>query len=240
MSRIRSTEKVPDIAANYVLVCQALSKSYFQGDYHIRAVDAAYLNVKRGEFIVIVGVSGSGKSTLLHMLAGLDRPTSGRVYISGKSILDMSDNEFSDFRNKRIGIIFQSFNLLPVLTAKENILLPQKISGESRSSRYFQELTHLLKLDDRLHHLPSELSGGQQQRVAAARALINKPDILFADEPTGNLDKESAEELMDLLLKTRIELNQTLVMVTHDLNLVNFADRVFEMSNGQLTEREKA
>ena len=219
-----------------VLVAQALTKTYFQGDYHIKAVDSVYLTVKRGEFVSIVGASGSGKSTLLHLLAGLDEPTSGRVYVGGRDIFDMTDDEFSVFRNKRIGFIFQTFNLLPVLTAKENILMPQKIAGGTHYPYYFVELTKLLKIDDRLHHLPSELSGGQQQRVAAARALINKPDILFADEPTGNLDAESANELVELLLSTRAELNQTLVLVTHDRALAERADRVLTMVNGELKE----
>ena len=219
-----------------VLVAQALTKTYFQGDYHIKAVDSVYLTVKRGEFVSIVGASGSGKSTLLHLLAGLDEPTSGRVYVGGRDIFDMTDDEFSVFRNKRIGFIFQTFYLLPVLTAKENILMPQKIAGGTHYPYYFDELTKLLKIDDRLHHLPSELSGGQQQRVAAARALINKPDILFADEPTGNLDAESANELVELLLSTRAELNQTLVLVTHDRALAERADRVLTMVNGELKE----
>lgn len=222
-----------------VLVAQALTKTYFQGDVHIKAVDGAYLTVKRGEFVSIIGASGSGKSTLLHMLAGLDRPTAGRVYIAGQDIIDMDDKEFSDFRNRRIGFIFQSFNLLPVLTAKENILMPQKIAGKTFYPNYFNELTEMLGITDRLHHLPSELSGGQQQRVAVARALINKPDILFADEPTGNLDQTSAKELIDLLLATRADLNQTLLMVTHDPNIANLADRIFTMTNGVLEEIKK-
>ena len=218
-----------------VLVTQALTKTYFQGDYHIKAVDNVYLTVRRGEFISIVGASGSGKSTLLHMLAVLDRPTSGRVYISGNDIYDMTDDEFSSWRNRRIGFIFQSFNLLPVLTAKENIQMPQKIAGGTHYPFYFDELCELLGIKDRLHHLPNELSGGQQQRVAAARALINKPNILFADEPTGNLDRKSADELIDVLLRTRAELNQTLVLVTHDLELAKLADRVYTMSDGELS-----
>lgn len=223
------------IPEDNVLVTQALTKTYFQGDYHIKAVDNVYLTVRRGEFISIVGASGSGKSTLLHMLAGLDRPTSGRVYISGNDIYDMTDDEFSSWRNRRIGFIFQSFNLLPVLTAKENIQMPQKIAGGTHYLFYFDELCELLGIKDRLHHLPNELSGGQQQRVAAARALINKPDILFADEPTGNLDRKSADELIDVLLRTRAELNQTLVLVTHDLELAKLADRVYTMSDGELS-----
>ena len=221
-----------------VLVARELTKTYFQGDLHIKAVDNAFLRVKRGEFVSIIGTSGSGKSTLLHLLAGLDTPTSGQVFLGGYNIHAMSDDLFSDFRSKKIGFIFQSFHLLPALTAKENILMPQKIGGDSRYPSYFDTLTRLLKIDDRLHHLPSELSGGQRQRVAAARALINKPDILFADEPTGNLDSASSRELIDLLLTTRAELGQTLVMVTHDPQIAALADRTYLMENGVLREHK--
>jgi len=235
MRKSRSTEKVI-IPEENVLVCRALTKSYFQGDTHIKAVNDCYMTVKRGEFVSIIGTSGSGKSTLLHMLAGLDEPTSGKVYLAGRDLFDMPDRELSDYRNRRIGFIFQSFNLLPVLTAKENILLVQKIAGGTHYPGYLDTLARLLKIDDRLHHLPGELSGGQQQRVAVARALINRPDIVFADEPTGNLDEESAGELIRLLLATRAELGQTLVMVTHDKNIARMADRVYSMQNGVLKE----
>ncbi|MGM9653628.1 MAG: ABC transporter ATP-binding protein [Eubacteriales bacterium] len=234
MRKKRSTEKIT-IPPEQVLVCRGLTKSYFQGDAHIKAVNDCYLTVKRGEFVSIVGTSGSGKSTLLHMLAGLDEPSSGKVYLSGKDLFDMPDKELSDYRSRRIGFIFQSFNLLPVLTAKENILLAQKLAGGTHFPSYLDTLAKQLKIDDRLHHLPSELSGGQQQRVAVARALINRPDIVFADEPTGNLDEESASELIRLLLATRAELGQTLVMVTHDKTIARRADRVFTMQNGVLT-----
>ncbi len=234
MKKRHAIPKISGIDPDSVLVAQALTKTYFQGDLHIKAVDAVYLTVKRGEFVSIIGPSGSGKSTLLHMLAGLDEPTSGQVYIGGNDIFAMDDDEFSEFRSRRIGFIFQSFNLLPVLTAKENILLPQKIVGKTHYPYYFGELCEMLKITDRLNHLPSELSGGQQQRVACARALINKPDILFADEPTGNLDPASAKELIDLLLATRAELGQTLVMVTHDQKIAEMADRVLRMENGTL------
>ncbi|MBQ8746871.1 MAG: ABC transporter ATP-binding protein [Clostridia bacterium] len=235
MRKHRSTEKI-DIPADDVLVCRALTKSYFQGETHIKAVNDCYLTVKKGEFAAIIGESGSGKSTLLHMLAGLDEPSSGKVYLAGKDLFDMPDRELSDFRSQKIGFIFQSFHLLPVLTAKENILLAQKIAGASHYPRYLDELAKMLKIDDRLHHLPSEMSGGQQQRVAVARALINRPAILFADEPTGNLDEESSEELIRLLLETRAELSQTLVMVTHDKRIAERADRIFTMKNGVLRE----
>lgn len=216
------------------LQCAALVKSYIQGDTHIRAVDNCYLKIMPGEFVSIVGASGSGKSTLLHLLAGLDTPTSGRVYINGRDMYSMKDREFSKFRNEKIGVIFQSYNLLPVLTAKENILMPAKIAGNDVSESFFNTLTELLGIGDRLSHLPSEMSGGQQQRAAVARALINRPAILFADEPTGNLDRRSADELTELLLRTREELGQTLVIVTHDRTLANRADRVYEMDSGRI------
>ncbi len=235
MKKERSTEKIT-IPEEDVLVCRALTKSYFQGEAHIKAVNDCYLTVKKGEFAAIVGESGSGKSTLLHMLAGLDTPSSGKVYLAGRDLFDMPDRELSEFRSQKIGFIFQSFHLLPVLTAKENILLPQKIAGGSHYPRYLGELAKMLKIDDRLHHLPNEMSGGQQQRVAVARALINRPAILFADEPTGNLDEESSEELIRLLLETRAELSQTLVMVTHDKRIAERADRIFTMNNGVLRE----
>lgn len=216
------------------LQCTALVKSYIQGDTHIRAVDDCYLKIMPGEFVSIVGASGSGKSTLLHLLAGLDKPTSGKVYIGGRDMYSMKDREFSAFRNEKIGVIFQSYNLLPVLTAKENILMPAKIAGRDVSESFFNTLTELLGIEDRLSHLPSEMSGGQQQRVAVARALINRPAILFADEPTGNLDRRSADELTELLLRTREELGQTLVIVTHDRALANRADHVYEMDSGRI------
>ena len=227
-----------EIPEQDVLVARELTKNYFQGDFHIKAVNNVFLRVKRGEFVSIIGTSGSGKSTLLHMLAGLDTPTSGHVFLDGYDIHAMDDDRFSEFRAKKIGFIFQSFHLLPALTAKENILMPQKIIGDTRYPSYFNTLTQLLKIDDRLHHLPSELSGGQRQRVAAARALINRPDILFADEPTGNLDRDSARELIELLLATREELGQTLVMVTHDPSVAALADRIYRMENGILTEQK--
>lgn len=222
--------------SNAVLQCRALNKTYFQGDTRILAVDDCYLTVKKGEFVSIVGSSGSGKSTLLHILGGLDRPTSGEVYVTGENIYEKKDKEAAAFRCRKIGFIFQSFNLLDVLTAKENILMPQKIAGDAHYPRYFEFLAEKLGIADRLNHLPSELSGGQQQRVAVARALINRPDLLLADEPTGNLDRTSADELIKLLLDTRAELNQTLVMVTHDESIAALADRRFVMDNGRLKE----
>ena len=201
-----------------VLQVRELRKTYFQGDTHIHAVRDAYLKVQPGEFVAITGSSGSGKSTLLHMMAGMDRPTSGRVYIRKTDLYALRDRESAAFRSKRIGFI----------------------AGRPVDEAYFDELVTLLGIADRLHHLPSELSGGQQQRVAAARALINQPELLFADEPTGNLDAASADELIALLLDTRQKLRQTLVLVTHNPALAALADRQLTMTDGTLTERGRA
>ena len=219
---------------NAVLQCKELTKTYFQGDLHIHAVKDVFLRVQPGEFIAITGTSGSGKSTLLHLLSGLDRPTSGKVYIDGIDINSLRDKDISDFRNQKIGFIFQNFNLLPVLTAKENILISRLIGQRPRDDDYFNELVSLLNIDDRLHHLPSELSGGQQQRVAIARALINMPQVVFADEPTGNLDRANADEVLELLLTIKAQIGQTLVMVTHDMAIAERADRIYRMENGEL------
>ena len=220
---------------NDVLRCRDLTKTYFQGDTHIVAVDHCFLRVKKGEMAIIVGSSGSGKSTLLHMLAGLDRPTAGEVLIEGRDPYRLSDKEAAQMRGEKTGFIFQSFHLLPSLTAKENILMPSLIAKKPHSKYYFDELVTLLGLSDRLNHLPSELSGGQQQRVAVARALINQPSILFADEPTGNLDRNSADELMELLKRMKQTLSQTIVMVTHDEKIAALADKLYRMENGVLT-----
>ena len=217
-----------------ILQSTDLTKTYFQGDTHIVAVNRCCLKVEKGEFLSIIGASGSGKSTLLHMLAGLDRPTSGKVFINDTDIYSLGDKAASDFRSRKVGFIFQSFNLLPALTAKENILMPQLIANREKDMQYFDELTELLGSSDRIHHLPSEMSGGQQQRVAIARALINKPEILFADEPTGNLDREAADELIELLVKTRKAFGQTLIIVTHDEKVAERADRRFLMAGGNL------
>jgi ABC-type antimicrobial peptide transport system, ATPase component len=218
-----------------VLKCTELTKTYFQGDEHIVAVKDCFFKAERGEFVSIVGPSGSGKSTLLHMLCGLDRPTSGKVLLGDTDVYSLSDKKAAALRCDRLGMIYQSFNLLPVLTAKENILLPNLIGRHKPSSEYFDRLCALLDISDRIHHLPSELSGGQQQRVAVARALINKPEIIFADEPTGNLDRKSADELVELLLQTRREFNQTLIVVTHDKTIADRADRVLYMNGGVLS-----
>ncbi len=216
-----------------ILNAVKLTKEYEQGEKRIRAVQNATFSVEEGEFVAIVGTSGSGKSTLLSMLGGLERPTSGEVFLDGESLYTLSDNRLSEIRNRQIGYVFQNYALLPVLTLRENILIPQLIAGGGSKS-YMEELFDLLRLRDRLDHLPSEASGGQQQRAAVARALVNQPKILLADEPTGNLDKQSAKELMDLLMETRKKLNQTILLVTHDPEIAARADRVLTMDGGVL------
>ena len=228
---------MPDI----ILRCEDLYKIYTQGDGDgqeantIYAVNNCNIKINKGEFTAIVGASGSGKSTLLHLMAAFDRPTSGKVFIEDTDIYNLPDKNLSKFRNDKIGFVFQNFNLLPILTAKENILAPLKIGKKAFSQEYFGQLTNMLGISDRIHHLPGELSGGQQQRAAIARALITKPTILLADEPTGNLDKNSAEEFLGLLKILNNELNQTVVMVTHDTKISEIADHIFKIDNGVVT-----
>lgn len=217
-----------------ILETENLIRQYRQYDLVVTAVNRATLRVFEGEFVAIIGPSGSGKSTLLHLCAGLDRPNSGTIKIRGNEITRMSPDELGEFRGKYIGMIFQNHNLIPQFTALENILLPTLMCNNPEYS-YEQNLRKLiaaLDIADRLHHLPSELSGGQQQRVAIARALINLPLIVFADEPTGNLDQKNADEVLRLLLETKELLGQTLIVVTHDMAIARMADRVFRMDNG--------
>ena len=217
-----------------ILRAEKLTKEYEQGEKRIRAVQNATFSVEEGEFVAIVGTSGSGKSTLLSMLGGLEKPTSGEVLLDGENLYAASDNRLSEIRNRQIGFVFQNYALLPVLTLRENIMIPQLIAGGGSKS-YMEDLFDLLGLRDRLDHLPSEASGGQQQRAAVARALVNQPKILLADEPTGNLDKQSAADLIGLLLKTREKLGQTILLVTHDPDIAAKADRVLCMDGGVLS-----
>ncbi|MBD5474600.1 MAG: ABC transporter ATP-binding protein [Lachnospiraceae bacterium] len=213
-----------------------LSKIYGSGENKIIALDKADMEIRSGDFISIMGPSGSGKSTLLHLLSGLDHPTSGNLTYDGKDIYRMSDKELSAFRRQRIGFIFQQFNLLPVLTAQENIAMPMLLDGRQPDQKYLEKLAKLLGIGERLTHLPHELSGGQQQRVAIARALIAKPDIIFADEPTGNLDSKSGGEVMEMLESIRMKLGKTLVIITHDNRIARKADRQFMIMDGLVTE----
>jgi putative ABC transport system ATP-binding protein len=214
-----------------------LIRQYKQYDEVITAVNRVNFKVFEGEFVAIIGTSGSGKSTLLHLLAGLDRPNNGSIYIRSRDITRMSADELAVFRGESIGMIYQKHNLIEQMTALENILVPTLMCNKEDVS-YQENLKKLivsLRIADRIHHLPSELSGGQQQRVSIARALINLPSIVFADEPTGNLDRDNADEVLDLLLETKKMLGQTLVMVTHDMSIAEKADRIFKMEDGYLT-----
>lgn len=213
-----------------------LSKIYGSGDSQVTALNHASLKISDRDFISIMGPSGSGKSTLLHLLSGLDRPTSGSLTYDGRDICHLNDKELSDFRRRRIGFIFQHFHLLPVLTARENILMPLLLDKKQPEESYFRQLTELLGIHDRLNHLPHELSGGQQQRVAIARALIARPDIIFADEPTGNLDTKSGSEVMELLKSLGQEFGKSLVIITHDSRIARMADRHIIIADGVLSE----
>lgn len=213
-----------------------LSKVYGNGENTVTALNKADLKIEAGDFISIMGPSGSGKSTLLHLLSGLDRPTSGSLTYGGKNIYDFNDKELSVFRRRRIGFIFQQFNLLPVMTAKENIIMPLLLDKKQPDEAYFTQLVKLLGIDNRLTHLPHELSGGQQQRVAIARALVTQPDIVFADEPTGNLDSKSGGEVMEMLQGIWKEMGKTLVIITHDSRVACLAKRQFTIIDGILSE----
>lgn len=215
---------------------KGLSKIYGAGENQVVALDRVNLEIASSDFISIMGSSGSGKSTLLHLLSGLDKPTSGSLSYDGKDIYNLSDKELSAFRRQRIGFIFQQFNLLPVLTAKENIIMPLLLDKKQPDEAYLTQIAQLLGIEDRLSHLPHELSGGQQQRVAIARALIAKPDIIFADEPTGNLDSKSGGEVMDMLNGIWKKMGKTLVIITHDSRIAHMADRQFMIVDGVLSE----
>ncbi len=220
----------------YMLQTENVIKQYRQSESVITAVNRANIKIEKGEFVAIIGSSGSGKSTFLHICAGLDKANAGRILIDNEEITKMGPDELGRFRGEKMGFIYQKHNLVPQFTALENILLPTVMCNKADASyqESLRELVECLGLSERLHHLPSELSGGQCQRVAIARALINNPQMLFADEPTGNLDRKNADEVLSLLLKIRETRGQTLLMVTHDLAIADKADRIFRMDNGIL------
>ncbi len=222
-----------------LIKAENISKVYGSGASQVTALHRANLEIASGEFLSIMGPSGSGKSTLLHLLSGLDYPTAGSLSYDGQEIYKRRDRELSAFRRRRIGFIFQQFHLLPVLTARENILMPLLLDKKQADSAYFDELTELLGIRDRLAHLPHELSGGQQQRVAIARALIAKPDIIFADEPTGNLDSKSGAEVMRMLKNIWEKMGRTLVVITHDHRIAQMAARKVVIVDGVLSEGEQ-
>ncbi|CUB12712.1 Lipoprotein-releasing system ATP-binding protein LolD [Bacillus cereus] len=209
-------------------------KSYGEGNSRVDALKGINLSIHQGEFVSIVGASGSGKSTLLHILGGLDRPSSGKVFLGENNIYNYTDNELSIFRRRKVGFIFQFFNLIPVLNVQENIALPTLLDNELVDEPYLDEIIGILGLHERRNHLPSELSGGQQQRVSIGRALINRPHLILADEPTGNLDTQNTKEVMDLLKLTAKKYNQTIVLITHDLNIASTSDRVITIEDGRI------
>ena len=225
-------------AATDVVVGRALTKRYGEGDVAVDALRGVDVAFAPGSFTAIMGPSGSGKSTLMHILAGLDQPTSGSVEIAGTELGALGDHELTLLRRSKVGFIFQSYNLLPVLTAEENVLLPMRIAGEHVDPAWLETLIETVRLGDRRTHRPSELSGGQQQRVAVARALITRPAVVFADEPTGNLDSASGRDVLDLLRRAVDEFGQTIVMVTHDAAAAATADRVMFLADGQVVDEQ--
>jgi putative ABC transport system ATP-binding protein len=217
-----------------ILKVKSLSKTYGKGGNTVEALKNVDLSVNKGEFVAIIGASGSGKSTLLHLLGGLDRPTNGEVIIDGESIYDYKEEKLAIFRRRKIGFIFQFYNLIPVLDVEENIALPALLDHDKIDKVYLDELVNVLGLTERKNHLPSELSGGQQQRVSIGRAMLNKPSIILADEPTGNLDSKNSKEVIELLKITTKKYNQTLILITHDINIASMADRVITIEDGQI------
>jgi putative ABC transport system ATP-binding protein len=209
-------------------------KTYGEGETQVQALKGINLSIHRGEFVTIVGASGSGKSTLLHILGGLDRPSSGNVFIGDENIYNYKDNELSIFRRRKVGFIFQFFNLIPVLNVQENIALPALLDEEQVDDHYLDEIIKTLGLNERRDHLPSELSGGQQQRVSIGRSLINKPDIILADEPTGNLDTKNTKEVLNLLKVTAKKYNQTVILITHDPAIASNSDRIITITDGMI------
>lgn len=215
-----------------------LSKVYGSGEAEVTALKNINLNIEQGEFVAIVGPSGSGKSTLLHLLGGVDKPSSGEVIIKGESIYKLKEKELAILRRRKLGFVFQFFNLIPVLTAEENIEMPVLLDNGKIDKNYMNDLLKLLGLEERRNHHPSELSGGQQQRVSIGRALANKPSIILADEPTGNLDSKNSKEVLELLKYCAKKYNQTLILITHDINIAKSADRVITIEDGKITTDE--
>lgn len=220
-----------------VLSTSELRKTYGSGENIVHALDGINLNIERGEFAAIVGTSGSGKSTLLHMLGGLDRPTSGKVEVDGKDIFSLSDEELTIFRRRKIGFVFQNYNLVPVLNVYENIVLPVQLDGKEPDENYIHGVIETLGLKNKLQNLPNNLSGGQQQRVAIARALASKPAIILADEPTGNLDSKTSQDVLGLLKVTSQKFSQTIVMITHNEEIAQLADRIIRIEDGRIMTR---
>lgn len=221
-----------------VVKVTGLCKSYGKGNTKVEALKNINLTINQGEFVAVVGASGSGKSTLLHLLGGVDRPTSGKVIVDGVDLYNLSEKEMAIFRRRKVGFIFQFYNLVPVMTVEENMLLPMLLDNRKVDKKEFQELIDILGLQERKNHLPNELSGGQQQRASIGRALAYKPSIVLADEPTGNLDSKNSKEIIDLLKISVKRYNQTLILITHDLNIASQADRIITIEDGLIVRDE--
>lgn len=221
-----------------ILKVENLTKSYGKGEAKVDAIKNINLSINKGEFVAIVGPSGSGKSTLLHLLGGVDKPTSGKVYINDVDIYNLKEKDLSIFRRRNVGLIYQFYNLIPVLSVKENILLPAELDNRKIDKDYLDDLLKTLGLKERANHLPNELSGGKQQRTSIGRALINRPSIVLADEPTGNLDSKNSKEVLELLKLSVRKYNQTLIMITHDTSIALQADRVITIEDGTIKQDE--
>ncbi len=221
-----------------ILRVENLCKTYGKGENEVKALDNVSFTVNKGEFIAIIGPSGSGKSTLLHILGGVDKPTSGKVFMDGSDIYAQNDEQLAIFRRRQVGLIYQFYNLIPVLNVTENITLPVLMDGQKVNEERLRELLTILKLNGRENHLPNQLSGGQQQRVSIGRALMNAPAVVLADEPTGNLDSKNSQEIVDLLKVSNQKYNQTLIIITHDENIALQADRIIAIEDGKITRDE--
>ncbi len=219
-----------------ILKVDNLTKIYGKDSTEVVALDHVSFSVEKGEFIAIVGASGSGKSTLLHLIGGVDRPTSGKVFIDGKDIFNFNDDKLAIFRRRQVGLIYQFYNLIPILNVEENITLPLSLDNREVDKEKLNDLLTLLGLQNRRNHLPNELSGGQQQRTSIGRALITNPTIILADEPTGNLDSKSSDEIVALLKKSNKEFNQTIIMITHNMEIAKVADRIIKIEDGKIVE----
>ncbi len=221
-----------------VVRVENLSKSYGKGNTRVDALKDINLSIEKGEFVAVVGASGSGKSTLLHLIGGVDQPSSGKVFVDGVDIYGLKESELAVFRRRKVGFVFQFYNLIPVLTAEENMKLPILLDRKDLDEKHFDELMNILGLKDRLKHLPNQLSGGQQQRVSIGRALAYNPSIVLADEPTGNLDSKNSKEIIDLLRISVKKYNQTLILITHDLEIASQADRIITIEDGAIVQNE--
>ncbi|CDE90208.1 aBC transporter related protein [Clostridium sp. CAG:389] len=222
-----------------ILKVENLNKTYGKGENQVKAVDNISFSVEKGEFVAIIGASGSGKSTLLHLIGGVDRPTSGKVFIDGKDIYTLNDDNLAIFRRRQIGLIYQFYNLIPVLNVVENITLPTKLDGRETNEQRLNDLLKTLGLEKRKYNLPNQLSGGQQQRVSIGRAMMNEPALMLADEPTGNLDSKASEEIISLLRLSNKKYNQTVIVITHDEKIALEADRVITIDDGKIIKDER-